>query len=137
MIMMRESASMPLNHSDSTPLRGQKSDPTTAVLEINVSGCSTSRPTELLINHDAGQHVSEWLALMLTMSPTSNSLSALEIKITEKSLTILWQLIHKRKIFQSKIMVFTKRYHSLVNRYQCYGQTHCSPSSGHVLRSQR
>jgi hypothetical protein len=99
---------MPLNHSDSTPLRKQKSDPTTAVLEINISGCSTSRPTKLLINHDAGEHdVSQRFALMLTMSPTSKSLSALEIKFIDKFLSIVWQLIHQRKISHIKTMVFT------------------------------
>jgi hypothetical protein len=86
--MMRESTSMPLNHSDSTPLRGQKSDPTTDVLESNVSGCTTSRPTELLINQNAGPHGLARLALMLTMSPTSKSLSALEIKPTDESLSM-------------------------------------------------
>jgi hypothetical protein len=125
--MMRESPSMPLNHSDSTPLRGQKSDPTTAVLEINVSGCTTSRPTELLTNHDAGEHdISQWLALMLTMSPTSKSLSALKIKFIDKSLSILWQLIDQKKISQIKIMVFTdETSYSLVNRYQCFRWTCC------------
>jgi hypothetical protein len=135
MIMMRDSESMPLNHSDSTPLRRQKSDPTTAVLEINVSGCTTSRPTELLINHGAGQHVSEWLALMLTMSPTSKLLSALEFKFTDKSLSIVWQLIHHRNIYQIKIMVLTDEIsYNLVNETNILDGLSV-PSSSHVICS--
>lgn len=89
MTMMVESLSMPLNHSDSTPLRGQNSDPTTAVLEISVSGWGTRRPTELLMNQDAVERdvFSQGPALMLTMSPFSKLMSDLEIKFTGKSIS--------------------------------------------------
>lgn len=100
MTMMVESPSMPLNHSDSTPLRAQNSDPTTDVLEISVSGWATRSPTELLMNQDGTECdvVSQRLALMLIMSPFPKLMSALKIKFTGRSVSILQKWTYQRLI---------------------------------------